>query len=453
MSISEDPRLAEFYHLYSQDATTMKATTSYLTAPVSAHTGSSPQNGGGPAAPIHKRTYQACVSILCSCWFVYFIDLAEHDLLQIPCRRRKVRCDLGPVDNPHEPPCVRCRRESKDCFFSVTRRKRKAESGADELDEEEHDKDDHVLWKGRRKSARTEESVDNHERLSQPIRRSITARSPSTTSPVESYGFDNQPFHGTDACTVNEVQGANQESQVQEVTNETAAELFQSPINIPGDALHLLLKASGQSESLQRRDDAASGRQTSNKNHRGSATAQAKPSKSQHSQRLGGQNYPSNIDPTITVDSSESNSLSKETIKIWSRLRFVRAGWFTAREAIAYIEYFCEYLAPLTPIISPELCSEASYSTLPNEEPMLTVTILTIASRYMKIQGPGGRTRSFMIHERLWQYLQNMITRMFWSQEQFGGGFCGAGARRPGLTTYGRGLRSFGTIERCGRAM
>lgn len=38
-----------------------------------------------------------------------------------------MRCDLGPVDNPHDPPCVRCRRESKECYFSKTRRKKKTD--------------------------------------------------------------------------------------------------------------------------------------------------------------------------------------------------------------------------------------------------------------------------------------------------------------------------------------
>lgn len=70
----------------------------------------------------HKRVYQAC----------------------IPCRRRKVRCDLGSVDNPHDPPCVRCRRESKECFFSATRRKRKA-------DDEGSDVDEYIVRNGRKK--------------------------------------------------------------------------------------------------------------------------------------------------------------------------------------------------------------------------------------------------------------------------------------------------------------
>ena len=72
----------------------------------------------------HKRVYQAC----------------------IPCRRRKVRCDLGSVDDPHDPPCVRCRRESKECFFSATRRKRKADD-----DSEDHDIDDYIIRNGRKR--------------------------------------------------------------------------------------------------------------------------------------------------------------------------------------------------------------------------------------------------------------------------------------------------------------
>jgi hypothetical protein len=43
----------------------------------------------------------------------------------IPCRQRKVKCDLGSVDNPHDPPCGRCRRESKQCYFASERRKRR----------------------------------------------------------------------------------------------------------------------------------------------------------------------------------------------------------------------------------------------------------------------------------------------------------------------------------------
>jgi hypothetical protein len=49
--------------------------------------------------------------------------------------RHKVKCDLESVDNPNKLPYVRCRRESKECYFSATWRKRKHKDGrADSLD-------------------------------------------------------------------------------------------------------------------------------------------------------------------------------------------------------------------------------------------------------------------------------------------------------------------------------
>ncbi|GMG21306.1 unnamed protein product [Ambrosiozyma monospora] len=38
------------------------------------------------------------------------------------CRTRKVKCDLGSVDNPHDPPCARCKRERKECVFVESKR-------------------------------------------------------------------------------------------------------------------------------------------------------------------------------------------------------------------------------------------------------------------------------------------------------------------------------------------
>ncbi|KAH3682169.1 hypothetical protein WICPIJ_006866 [Wickerhamomyces pijperi] len=48
----------------------------------------------------YKRNYKACLN----------------------CRTRKVRCDLGPYDSPHDPPCARCLRERRECIFSDYRR-------------------------------------------------------------------------------------------------------------------------------------------------------------------------------------------------------------------------------------------------------------------------------------------------------------------------------------------
>lgn len=105
------------------------ATTSQYPLPAPSSTGSndspSVQNSQQPQ---HKRVYQAC----------------------IPCRRRKVKCDLGSVDNPGDPPCVRCRRESKECFFSATRRKRKNDDGREESLDGYEFGDDYIIRNGRK---------------------------------------------------------------------------------------------------------------------------------------------------------------------------------------------------------------------------------------------------------------------------------------------------------------
>lgn len=136
-------------------------------------------------------------------------------------------------------------------------------------------------------------------------------------------------------------------------------------------------------------------------------------------------------------------------LKAWSRFRFVRAGWFTAKEAIDYIEYFYKYLAPLTPVALPDFKPYGTHEKMLTQEPMLTVTMLLIASRHMKLEGPGATSRPFAIHQKLWTYLTGMIQRVVWGQEQFGGGFCGAGAEPSSDVNplSRKGLRTLGTVE------
>lgn len=114
----------------------------------------------------------------------------------------------------------------------------------------------------------------------------------------------------------------------------------------------------------------------------------------------------------------------------------------------------------MTPISPPTFSDAASHLTLLTEEPILTVTLLTIASRYRQMPGTGGHCRSHAIPEQLWTYLRGMIERCLWGQEAFGGGFCGSGGSSSLImeeadtssTAPWRGmhkgrLRTLGTIE------
>ncbi|KAL8786169.1 MAG: hypothetical protein Q9213_002939 [Squamulea squamosa] len=236
----------------------------------------------------------------------------------------------------------------------------------------------------------------------------------------------------------------------QEVTNETAATLFHTPINTPGDALHLLLEASGRSESLQRQATVDHDHQHTLSSPRTQSAEQRRFTRPGPNPSL--RDHRESIDPAIAGNSRAQQVVESadtaDALRAWSRLRFVRAGWFTAREAIAYIDYYYIYLDPLTPVAPPDFRAPATHPRFLNEEPLLVVTVLTIASRYKQLSGPGAESRSYMVHERMWTYLQNMITRMFWGQEQFGGGFCGAGTKKlPPRSAIKGGLRTLGTIE------
>lgn len=253
-----------------------------------------------------------------------------------------MRCDLGPVDDPHNPPCVRCRRESKECFFSVTRRKRRADS-EEESAEVNDIRDDTAAQNGRRKSARARGSLDGSQPGSLRARNSVASGSIPSGSPLDRY---NQAQNGQPQNPVSYVPDTPYEKgddiRNQDVTNETAAILFQSPINNPGDALHLLLQASGQSEDIERRDTAGQSafKEGQFGQARGTTSSPRNSRNSGHLQQPSHQDFHSNLDPAITSGHSQNDKKmpSEETLAIWARLRFVRAGWFTAREAVLYID-------------------------------------------------------------------------------------------------------------------
>lgn len=260
----------------------------------------------------HKRGYQACM----------------------PCRKRKVRCDLGPVDNPHDPPCVRCRREAKECTFAATRRKRRPDDEEDGVGENEDEIAAHLA---RRKSARTGSAFDEHYSSPQLDRCSIGSSSLPPHSPLDPYHpSQNGPYPRSQPYEANPTIPKIEGSQDQELTNETATALLHEPINNPGDALHLLLQASGQSEKLENQE---ASRQRVSGGHTFKAVAEPSSSAtlSAHNARHNS-NGPIKLDPAITGYDHRTPTPSPEALSIWSRLRFVRAGWFTAREAMAYID-------------------------------------------------------------------------------------------------------------------
>jgi hypothetical protein len=334
---------------------------------------------------------------------------------------------------------VRCRRESKECFFSATRRKRRQDE-EDDFDEV----DDYEVRNGRKRmrsetSTRPDPisitSANSASYLSQPL------------TPGGSVGRHEPLRRPTTSA------GAYQpnDEEDQKVNNDTVAALQTGEVYSGHDALNLLFEAvahhrTGSTSSMQRPTlGSTPGSQTNFASPQTNA-----PHARNNSRPLAAE---STVDPAISQPMlpDHSNEVAfTEAVRAWTKFRFVRAGWFTAREAIAYIDYFYTFLSPLTPIVVPDYRDHSMHGKLLKEEPMLVITLLTIAARYSQPSSAvGAQSRSYSIHERLWHYLQGMIDRMIFGQEQFGGGFCGAG-QQPGSDVNPlsrKGLRTLGTVE------
>ncbi|KAH9883870.1 hypothetical protein F4778DRAFT_774906 [Xylariomycetidae sp. FL2044] len=409
--------------------------------------------------PQHKRVYQACM---------------------VPCRRRKVRCDLGSVDNPNDPPCVRCRRESKECFFSATRRKRKNDDDPDEEDPDEY------ITRNARKRHRLGDTpplaLDGRSYNSVPLTPGGVA---VRNQPLRRPNSDRDDAIKSSRATSYTDVGEDSNAQLE---NLEAQSVMRKEVYGPHDALDLLYKAATDRSVRFELPAAMRDSRLTNEaisphdmhgRHESTASvvrpsAPARKASREQSAAVHGRSSarpPSKsadpIDPRLISSPSggdkaeierrlnvEGEEGYQDALKAWSRFRFVRAGWFTKEEAIKYIVYYYEYLSPMTPISPPTFRAPSSHITLLTEEPILVVTLLTIASRYYNIPTTGGHCRSHAIHEELWRYLRRMIERCLWGQEAFGGGFCGSGAdeSQTSSTAPWRGLRkgslrTLGTIE------
>ncbi|KAJ6144925.1 hypothetical protein N7470_008820 [Penicillium chermesinum] len=380
------------------------------------------------------------------------------------------------VDNPRPPPCVRCRRESKRCEFSATRRKRKT---SEQPEEGEHEAQEAVLHRDKRmmigevpkkenlpeaspflpsEPAFQSESLRVRQRWSEQQQQQQFAAASNALPSVRS--LQNAPA-ASSARHIMEARHqrlpsyqTNERSTAagyggQPMMNRTAVELLSPAITNTHDALHLLSEAAGRTEDLNR----YAARQSVSSFNSG-------PSPLAHGSSPGISAGPLSglLDPVQSRPhegpTNQQDPGYIDAVRAWSRLRFVRAGWMTVQEGMDYVAYYYENLAPMSPVVTPDYSHPSKHRTLLTEEPVLAVTILTIASRHLKPKGDGASTRAFYIHDRLWSYLRGMIERLFWGQEKFDAS--APGMSRPRAldlaSTSGRplakgNLRALGTVE------
>lgn len=122
--------------------------------------------------------------------------------------------------------------------------------------------------------------------------------------------------------------------------------------------------------------------------------------------------------PPRTVGPVTISEVAPEILSVWEACRFVKMGWFTAKEAVTFIDLFFKNMSCLSPILTDFYSNHRNHYLLISREPVLCCTILMVSSRYHLLPGAGGDSRNFFIHHRLWQHCQQLTMRLIFGQEK-----------------------------------
>ncbi|KAJ4348051.1 uncharacterized protein N0V89_009423 [Didymosphaeria variabile] len=119
---------------------------------------------------------------------------------------------------------------------------------------------------------------------------------------------------------------------------------------------------------------------------------------------------------TFKAQPVQMSQPSPETLRVWTSCRFVQMGWFSAHEAVTYVDLFFKNCSPLSPILSDFYSRHENHWSLIALDPFLCVTILMISSRYNILPGVGGASRGYFVHDRLWEQCQRFIMKIMLGQ-------------------------------------
>lgn len=408
----------------------------------------------------HKRTYQGN-QVNYDAVHHYTSINSYNSTACIPCRQRKVRCNLGSVDDPHEPPCQRCRRESKACYFSTTRRKRKCNDDDDEETVAGPVTDEVSNRKRRRTTSeilpgapfpalqvgtrrRSNVSQDDRDRPRTP------GGSIASISPLRRLEFHASPNkESLDEYDPAAGNGLTALLQTRETFNGHDAISLLCDAAIHTDMNHNRYKSTSVPRESSASNVSRADHLRCNNDHTSSRIS-GKPvittvNRAHHGSQSGNNNHLPSVNKTSTMFSQEEMHIG---VRAWCRSKFVRARRFSALEAIAYVDYFYRYMCPLTPVTVPDYHNPSKHGKLLIEEPMLAVTILAISSRYLQLEGPMALSRGYAVHQMLWLNLRGMIDEVIWGQERFGHlGSKHAPGSYDATAGRGKGCRTLGTIE------
>ncbi|KAL4932823.1 putative C6 transcription factor [Aspergillus undulatus] len=357
---------------------------------------------GNSSERTYQRTYKAC----------------------IPCRQRKAKCDLGelPDGSPMGPPCAKCRREQRECVFSETRaweRKKKrgtlhghGSAACSKVDQAQGS----VLQEGGASSPpntrrKLSNSTRSHEEQ-QVIRHHNPARANDTDEYNGNTGNGTTPHPSYTAAGRHSRQNS---------ASTLDNSMMRTVVSSGNDALNILFEAAAHSQEAEQAEQEMRVEGTPN------------PAAFSMSNEIPfNQMHP--VSPVVAARAIRPVALSHasgEVLGTWEACRFVMMGWFTAREAVTLIDLFFKNMSSLSPILTDFYGDHRHHRDLITCDPVLCCMILMLSSRYHILPGPGGESRNFFIHHRLWQHCQQLVTRLTFGQER----------------THNSKIRRIGTIE------
>ncbi|KAJ5825596.1 hypothetical protein N7474_002734 [Penicillium riverlandense] len=370
-------------------------------------------DGTRPARPDrpYQRTYKAC----------------------IPCRQRKAKCDLGtgPDGLPIGPPCARCRRELRQCVFPEKRawersrkRARSSEENDDGVSPQHANTNSHTaldqsnIQHSYHGAAPAGNSTYHNPQLTpagEPYTPSATSpfppgwtfARPQRQTPLDSRG--REPIATDQNGHTDNSPSQSYDPNNRHRSNSTlASSMMRTVVASGNDALNILFEAATAHDQENHLND------TTPESTSGNASLGPK-------KRTTPRNYdsPAVFEPMPTVRRPvEISDAARETLDIWEACRFVKQGWFTAREAVTFIDMFFKNMSWLSPILTDFYANHNNHYLLISREPVLCCTILMISSRYHILPGAGGESRNFFIHHRLWQHCQQLTMRLIFGQEK-----------------------------------
>ncbi|KAL5381216.1 hypothetical protein PMIN06_000196 [Paraphaeosphaeria minitans] len=291
----------------------------------------------------------------------------------INCRQRKAKCILDTTpEGELKPPCQRCKREMRECVFRSERSWVKRRKPG-EARHEDHPAEHHV---------NIPSGTNGAQQIFNQRPASIAAQSMSPHDSVHTRRSDilSPPAHLRRIST----------SQP-----DLSHSVMRTVVSSGSDALNLLFEAA---------------------HHRDALENQARvESQAQDTPCSGPDGQPSSPF-TFKAQPVQMSQPSPETLRVWTTCRFVQMGWFSAHEAVTYVDLFFKNCSPLSPILSDFYSHHENHWSLIALDPFLCVTILMISSRYNVLPGVGGATRGYFVHDRLWEQCQRFIMKIMLGQ-------------------------------------